>query len=128
MAFLISEVLLFAGLFAGYSVYRGIYPQGFMLADRETDIVYGTINTAILMTSSLTIAVAAILEGGFADLQKRVGKLRMAFFRQARFFPRRNRIFGNCAQGRSWITSKGRDSLGQHFHTHCEIGRTKDVR
>lgn len=56
--FLISEVLLFAGLFAGYSIYRGIYPQGFTLAGRETDIIYGTINTAILMTSSLTIAVA----------------------------------------------------------------------
>jgi cytochrome c oxidase subunit 3 len=56
--FLISEILLFAGLFAGYSVYRGLYPQGFLAAGRETDIVYGTINTAILMTSSLTLAVA----------------------------------------------------------------------
>ena len=56
--FLIGEILLFSGLFAGYSVYRDLYPQGFLAAGRETDIVYGTINTAILMTSSLTIAVA----------------------------------------------------------------------
>ena len=56
--FLGSEVLLFSGLFAGYSVYRGFYPAGFLAAGHETDIVYGTINTAILMTSSLTIAVA----------------------------------------------------------------------
>lgn len=56
--FLVSEILLFSGLFAGYSVYRGLYPAGFLAAGRETDIVYGTINTAILMTSSLTIAVA----------------------------------------------------------------------
>lgn len=56
--FLVSEILLFSGLFAGYSVYRGLYPHGFLAAGRETDIVYGTINTAILMTSSLTIAVA----------------------------------------------------------------------
>lgn len=56
--FLGSEVLLFSGLFAGYSVYRGLYPAGFLAAGRQTDIVFGTLNTAILMTSSLTIAVA----------------------------------------------------------------------
>jgi cytochrome c oxidase subunit 3 len=56
--FLASEILLFSGLFAGYSVYRGLYTQGFLAAGRETDIVFGTVNTAILMTSSLTIAVS----------------------------------------------------------------------
>lgn len=56
--FLASEVLLFAGLFAGYAVYRGLYPAGFMAAGRETSIVFGTVNTAILMTSSLTMAMA----------------------------------------------------------------------
>jgi cytochrome c oxidase subunit 3 len=56
--FLGSEVLLFAGLFAGYAVYRGLYPDGFLAAGRETDIVYGTVNTAIMLTSSFFIAVA----------------------------------------------------------------------
>jgi cytochrome c oxidase subunit III len=56
--FLASEILLFAGLFGGYSIYRSLYPDGFVAAGRETDIVYGTANTAILMTSSLTIALA----------------------------------------------------------------------
>ena len=54
--FLASEVLLFSGLFAGYSVYRGTYPAGFLAGGHQTDIVYGTANTFILMTSSLTIA------------------------------------------------------------------------
>lgn len=56
--FLVSEVLLFAGLFAAYSVYRGLHPEGFIAGGRETDIVFGTVNTALLMTSSFTIAVA----------------------------------------------------------------------
>jgi cytochrome c oxidase subunit III len=56
--FLASEILLFSGLFAGYAVYRGLYPTGFFAASQETDIVLGTINTAIMMTSSLSIAVA----------------------------------------------------------------------
>lgn len=68
--FLASEILLFSGLFAGYAVYRQLYPAGFAAAARETDIVYGTVNTAILMTSSLAIALA----GRFA----RAGQARLA--------------------------------------------------
>ncbi|HEY1615507.1 MAG TPA: cytochrome c oxidase subunit 3 [Rhizomicrobium sp.] len=56
--FLVSEVLLFSGLFAGYGVYRELFPAGFLAAGRHTDIVFGTANTAILMSSSFTIAVA----------------------------------------------------------------------
>ena len=56
--FLASEILLFAGLFTGYTVYRGIFHDGFLAAARQTDIVYGTANTAIMLTSSLAIAMA----------------------------------------------------------------------
>src|SRR5215469_5893415 len=56
--FLVSEILLFSGLFAGYTVYRSLHTEGFLAAARETNIVYGTVNTAILMTSSLSLAVA----------------------------------------------------------------------
>jgi cytochrome c oxidase subunit 3 len=57
-AFLASEVLFFGGLFLGYAIYRHAYPEAFILAAKETDIVYGTLNTIILMTSSLTMAIA----------------------------------------------------------------------
>ena len=60
--FLVSEILLFSGLFAIYAVYRHLYPAGFAAASVRTGIVYGTVNTAILMTSSLAVALA----GGFA--------------------------------------------------------------
>lgn len=67
--FLVSEVLLFSGLFAGYSVYRNLYSQGFLAAGRETSIIYGTVNTAILLTSSLTIAVAGrAAKAGFGQV------------------------------------------------------------
>jgi cytochrome c oxidase subunit 3 len=57
-AFLASEALFFGGLFLGYTIYRNLYPEAFHTAARETDIFYGTFNTAILLTSSLTMAVA----------------------------------------------------------------------
>lgn len=71
--FLGSEILLFAGLFAGYSVYRNLYAAGFLAGARETDIVYGTVNTAILMTSSLSIAVAGrAARAGFGEMAWRL--------------------------------------------------------
>jgi cytochrome c oxidase subunit 3 len=56
--FLASEALFFGGLFLGYTVYRHLYPEAFLAAAKETDVFYGTLNTAILLTSSLTMAVA----------------------------------------------------------------------
>lgn len=56
--FLASEVLLFGGLFFGYAVYRTLDNAAFVAAISHTNVIYGTANTAILMTSSLSIAVA----------------------------------------------------------------------
>jgi cytochrome c oxidase subunit 3 len=56
--FLATEVLFFGGLFMGYIVYRHEYPHDFAVASRHTNVFYGTINTAILLTSSLWMALA----------------------------------------------------------------------
>jgi len=56
--FLVTEVLFFGGLFATYAVYRAWYPSGFAAASHELDITLGGINTAVLITSSLTMALA----------------------------------------------------------------------
>jgi cytochrome c oxidase subunit 3 len=56
--FLTTEVLFFGGLFMVYAVYRSWYPDAFAAASRELDLVLGTVNTAVLITSSLTMALA----------------------------------------------------------------------
>ena len=56
--FLVTEVLFFGGLFMVYTVYRRWYPDAFAAASHELDVVLGTINTAVLITSSLTMALA----------------------------------------------------------------------
>ncbi|MDO9708773.1 cytochrome c oxidase subunit 3 [Paracraurococcus lichenis] len=66
--FLGSEVMFFACALAGYAVYRVLWTEPFAAAARETNIVFGTANTAILLTSSLTMAVAA--EGSRAGLRR----------------------------------------------------------
>ena len=56
--FLCTEVLFFGGLFMVYTVYRNWYPDAFAAASHSLDITLGTINTAVLITSSLTMALA----------------------------------------------------------------------
>jgi cytochrome c oxidase subunit III len=56
--FLSSESLLFAGLFALYAAYRFAYPVEFHAASAHANLVIGTVNTYLLLTSSLTMALA----------------------------------------------------------------------
>ncbi len=56
--FLFTELLLFGGLFLLYSVYRAVHPEDFHHAAMELDKLVGTVNTLILLTSSLTMAVS----------------------------------------------------------------------
>jgi cytochrome c oxidase subunit 3 len=56
--FLVTEVLFFGGLFLTYTLYRAWYPDAFAAASHEMLIWAGTINTVVLITSSLTMALA----------------------------------------------------------------------
>lgn len=56
--FLVTEVMFFGGLFAAYTVYRSLYPQAFADTSKHMDIVLGAFNTAVLISSSLTMALA----------------------------------------------------------------------
>jgi cytochrome c oxidase subunit III len=56
--FIVTEVLFFGGLFTVYLVYRSAYADAFAAASHELLIWPGTINTAVLITSSLTMALA----------------------------------------------------------------------
>jgi cytochrome c oxidase subunit 3 len=56
--FLASEVLFFGGLFTAYATMRYSHPDGFRLGSQALDPVLGGANTAVLLTSSLTMALA----------------------------------------------------------------------
>jgi cytochrome c oxidase subunit III len=56
--FLVTEVLMFGGLFVAYGIFRGLYPEMFHLAHKELAVNMGAINTVVLITSSLTMASA----------------------------------------------------------------------
>ena len=63
--FILSELLLFGGMFILYSAYRYKNPVDFHHASRELEVLLGTFNTIILLTSSLSMAasVSALQRG-----------------------------------------------------------------
>jgi cytochrome c oxidase subunit III len=55
--FLGTEIMFFGGMFLAYLVYRYWYYAEFAAGSRSIDIVLGTVNTAVLICSSLTVAL-----------------------------------------------------------------------
>lgn len=56
--FLGTEVLLFANLFVGYAIYRYYYPEVFAAGSRHLSAGWATVQTLLLVTSSLFVALA----------------------------------------------------------------------
>jgi len=56
--FLATEILIFGGIFTGYTVYRIEYTAAFEVASRHLNLWIGGINTLVLLTSSLTMVLA----------------------------------------------------------------------
>jgi len=63
--FLFTELLLFGGLFLVYAIYRFQNPEAFATAAKDLNVFIGTVNTIVLITSSLTVAlsITAIQKG-----------------------------------------------------------------
>lgn len=56
--FLFTELLLFGGMFILYASYRFMYPDNFKVAAMRLDVLIGSVNTILLLTSSLTVALS----------------------------------------------------------------------
>jgi cytochrome c oxidase subunit 3 len=56
--FLVTEIMFFGGMFLAYLVYRRQSPAAFAAGSHELDVVLGGINTAVLIGSSLSMAMA----------------------------------------------------------------------
>jgi cytochrome c oxidase subunit 3 len=56
-SFLITEVMMFGALFTGYAYYKTLFPAAFIEGSHHLDYRIGAINTAVLICSSLTMAL-----------------------------------------------------------------------
>ncbi|MFA5419299.1 MAG: cytochrome c oxidase subunit 3 family protein [Bacteroidales bacterium] len=72
--FLYTELILFGGLFLVYMVYRSLNQDDFLLASFNLNVWMGTANTVVLLTSSMTVAMAiSALQMG--DVKKSINLL-----------------------------------------------------
>ncbi|MBI4125151.1 MAG: cytochrome c oxidase subunit 3 family protein, partial [Deltaproteobacteria bacterium] len=58
--FLVTEILLFGGLFVTYIIYRALYPEMFHEASHHLNKVLGAVNTVVLIWSSFSMALAVV--------------------------------------------------------------------
>jgi cytochrome c oxidase subunit 3 len=107
-AFLVSEVMFFGGLFLCYIVYRNLYPEAFHHASQMLDWKLGAINTAVLICSSLTMALA--IHGA------QIGRKRMQLVN----------LFLTMALGSTFLVIKGFEYAAKFEH-HLVPGPTFDV-
>ena len=56
--FLLTEIMFFGGMFGAYTVYRDMYPEAFASTSKYMNTCLGAVNTAVLICSSLTMALA----------------------------------------------------------------------
>ena len=70
--FLVTEVMLFGGLFVAYIIFRGLYPEMYHEAHHHLNKVMGGLNTLVLLLSSWTMATAI----GMAQRNERQKSLR----------------------------------------------------
>ncbi len=70
--FLVSELLFFGALFMAYAIGRSQHGAGFAAASRHTDLLLGSLNTALLLTSS-ALAAAAVASAEAPGGSRRAG-------------------------------------------------------
>ena len=66
--FLVTEILLFGGMFVAYAIFRAWYPELFAEASTQLNTILGALNTVVLLASSLTVAWA--IRGAQTDNQR----------------------------------------------------------
>ena len=70
--FLLTEIMFFGGLFCAYLIYRNWYYPAFVAGSHQLRIWAGTLNTAVLICSSFTMAMAVHA----AEIRKRPSLIR----------------------------------------------------
>ena len=97
--FLLTELMMFGGLFCSYLVYRTLYFPAFQEGSRHMDLTIGAVNTAVLICSSLTMAL------GVQAAQKGLNKRTVSYMLATMLF------------GVTFLVLKGVEYYS-HWHAH----------
>lgn len=116
--FLLTEVLFFGGLFCAYGVFRGLYPEMFKAGHHHLDWRMGALNTVILISSSLTMALA-VSACQKAQRNKAIVNLSLTFmfacgFLVVKFFEYSHKIHDGLLPGKLFDVTKHAEEIALH--------------
>ncbi|MGE5411736.1 MAG: cytochrome c oxidase subunit 3 family protein [Clostridiales bacterium] len=113
--FLMTELLLFGGMFLIYGTYRYMNSDGFHSAAQELNTIIGTFNTVILLTSSLTVALSiTALQKGNKTLSLLLLAITIAFafwFLVNKYFEWSHEIHKGIYPGSSELTNRSNGEI-----------------
>ncbi|MSQ91238.1 MAG: hypothetical protein EXS01_07605, partial [Phycisphaerales bacterium] len=117
--FLATEVLFFGALFVAYAVLRSRFPEVFSYASHYLDTTMGGINTAVLIVSSLTMALGVY----FAQRGRRIALIVCLWLTMAgaagflviKYFEYTHKIHANLVWGPSFYVPP-HDAVGEAEH------------
>lgn len=111
--FLCTEILMFGGLFVGYLIYHSIYPEVFHKGSDLLSIPLGTLNTVVLLFSSLTMAMAiSYVQKGqrnHATIAMLVTVLCAAIFMVVKYFEYSHKIHDGLLPGKFFTNETLKD-------------------
>ncbi len=119
--FMVTEVLMVGGLFVGYAILRSMYPEMFKEAHHLLSVKLGLTNTIVLITSSLTMALAV----GAAQVGNKKNQVRYllatialaACFLVVKYFEYTGKIQSGLLPGGYFDAAKAQAYAESHGHT-----------
>lgn len=125
--FLATEILMFGGLFVGYLIYHGLYPEMFEEGARHLDWRLGAFNTVVLLISSYTMA-AGVHHAQKGNNDKLIRNLIItiacaAVFMVVKYFEYTHKIHEGLLPGQFFSYPDAAQNLGQYFSFYfCMTG------
>jgi cytochrome c oxidase subunit 3 len=111
--FIVTEILMFGGLFVAYGIFRSQEPEIFHLAHEHLNKIMGSVNTIVLLFSSLTAALAVreaqLGNRGRVSMYLIVTVLCACVFLVIKYFEYAHKFHDGLLPGRYFFA---------HLHTH----------
>jgi cytochrome c oxidase subunit 3 len=129
--FLVTEVMFFGGLFMAYLLYRYWYPEAWVAGSNHLNVKLGGLNTAVLICSSLTMALAV----RSAQVGSWIGQvvnliLTIGFgstFLVVKYFEYKEKFEHHLVPGASFASPTELLATGHRVHDHAIVGNPEQL-
>ena len=112
--FLVTEILLFGGLFCAFAIFRTWHLEAFVSAHHHLDKIMGGVNTTVLICSSLTMALAVRAcqtnKQGQGTVLLLITLLCAGAFLVVKYFEYSHKFHDGLLPGRLWCAGVGADA------------------